>query len=261
LNDVITGLRGGVVAVTDVSALLPPDALRRLAGHFTAAELGAVGGTYQLDAAGSAGEAKYWRWQVATKCGEAALGAPLGLHGAFWAFRREAFEALAPDTINDDFMAPMQMIMRGWRVAYDPAIVVREAECSSPAQDLRRRQRIAAGNMQQLLRLLPLLHPGHGGIALAFLSGKALRVMMPLLIVIAALGSALLAPNSHLFTMLAICQIAGVGAAFAGLALGARAPRPFAFAAYALVGHAASGFGAARYVLSRPAQPWRRAAQ
>lgn len=260
LNEVIGGLRGGIVALTDVSALLPRDALRHIAAHFADPYLGAVGGSYVLEAAGSAGEAKYWRWQVAAKRGEAALGAPLGLHGAFWAFRREAFEPLAPDTINDDFIMPMQMVLRGWRVAYDANILVREAERSSPAQDLRRRRRIAAGNMQQLLRLLPLLHPRHGGVALAFLSGKALRVMMPLLILIAALGTALLAPGSAFFTLLAIAEVAGFAAALAGLALGARAPRLLAFAAYALAGHAASGWGAARYVLHRPAQPWRRAA-
>ena len=260
LNEVVGGLGKGIVALSDVSALLPADALRRIAAHFAEPGLGAVGGTYQLDDPGSAGEAKYWQWQVATKRGEAALGAPLGLHGAFWAFRREAFEALPADTINDDFILPMQMVLRGWRVAYDPTIVVREAERSSPAQDLRRRRRIAAGNMQQLLRLLPLLHPRHSGVALAFLSGKALRVMTPLLILIAALGTALLAPGSDFFTLLALAQIAGFAAALAGLALGERAPRLLAFAAYALVGHAASGWGAARYVLSRPAQPWRRAA-
>ena len=259
LNDVVGGLRGGIVALTDVSALLPPDALRRIATHFAEPGLGAVGGTYVLEQAGSAGEAKYWRWQVVGKRGEAALGAPLGLHGAFWAFRREAFETLAPDTINDDFILPMQMVQRGWRVAYDPDIRVREAECSSQAQDLRRRRRIAAGNMQQLLRLLPLLHPRHGAVAFAFLSGKALRVMIPLLILIAALGTALLAPHSTFFTMLAIAEVAGLVAALLGLALGSRAPRLLAFAAYALAGHAASGMGAARYVLSRPSQPWRRA--
>jgi cellulose synthase/poly-beta-1,6-N-acetylglucosamine synthase-like glycosyltransferase len=260
LNEVVGGLRGGIVALSDVSALLPPDALRRIAAHFADAGLGAVGGSYVLEKPGSAGEAKYWRWQVAGKRGEAALGAPLGLHGAFWAFRREAFKALAPDTINDDFILPMQMVLRGWRVAYDAEILVREAECSTPAEDLRRRRRIAAGNMQQMLRLLPLLHPRHGGVALAFLSGKALRVMMPLLILIACVGTALLAPRSTFFAMLAFAEVAGLLAALIGLALGSRAPRLLAFAAYALAGHAASGVGAARYMLSRPSQPWRRAA-
>jgi len=259
LNEVVGGVEGGLVALTDVSALLPPDALRRAAAHYADAALGAVGGTYVLDAPGSAGEAKYWRHQVAVKQGEAALGAPLGLHGAFWTFRRAAFAPLPADTINDDFILPCTMLLRGWRVAYDATIVVREAERSTPAQDLRRRRRIAAGNMQQLLRLWPLLHPRHGGVALAFLSGKALRVVMPALIVAALLGTLALAPHSTVFALLLAGEALGLAAALLGLRLGARAPRPLAFAAYALAGHAAGLLGAARYLLAHRATPWTRA--
>jgi len=263
LNDVVGGIGGGIVALTDVSALLPPDALRRAAAHFTDPALGAVGGTYVLDAPGSAGEAKYWRHQVLVKQGEAALGAPLGLHGAFWAMRRAAFAPLPADTINDDFMLPGIQLLAGWRVAYDSAIVVREAECSTPAQDQRRRRRIAAGNVQQLLRLWPLLHPRHGGVALAFLSGKALRVTMPALIVFALLGTLALAPHSGLFATLLAAQALGLLAALLGLRLGTRAPRLLAFAAYALAGHAAGLLGAFRYLLASrntsSTAPWGRA--
>jgi cellulose synthase/poly-beta-1,6-N-acetylglucosamine synthase-like glycosyltransferase len=264
LNAVLGGIEGGIIALTDVSALLPPDALRRAAAHFADPALGAVGGTYVLDAPGSAGEAKYWRHQVAVKRGEAALGAPLGLHGAFWALRRDAFAALPADTINDDFILPGMMLLAGWRVAYDPSIVVREAERSTPAQDQRRRRRIAAGNMQQLLRLWPLLHPRHGGVALAFLSGKALRVAMPALIVLALLGTLALAPHSTLFAALLAAEALGLLAALLGLRMGARAPRLLAFAAYALAGHAAGLLGATRYLLSRrdnasASAPWGRA--
>lgn len=48
------------------------------------------------------------------KRGEAALGAPLGLHGAFYAIRRSAWAALPPDTINDDFILPLEIFGRGW---------------------------------------------------------------------------------------------------------------------------------------------------
>ncbi|MFZ4408608.1 MAG: glycosyltransferase, partial [Paracraurococcus sp.] len=150
LNELIGALPPGIVALSDISAMLPPDALRRAAAHFAAPRLAAVGGTYVLERAGSAGEAKYWQYQVAVKRGEAALGAPLGLHGAFWAFRREAWVPLPPDTINDDFLWPAGMVERGWGVAYDETIRTREAEVADPALDARRRRRIAAGNAQQL---------------------------------------------------------------------------------------------------------------
>lgn len=260
LNATIAGLAEPMVALTDVSAMLPADALRRAAAHFADPGLGAVGGTYLLEAPGAAGEAGYWAYQRRVKQGEAALGAPLGMHGAFWAFRRAAFEALPADTINDDFILPVGMLLRGWRLAYDTGIGVREAEASDRATEARRRRRIAAGNAQQLIRLWPLLHPRHGGVALAFASGKALRVVMPPLILLAVLGALALAPGSGFFAVLAAGEALGIGAALAGLALGRRAPRILAFCGYALAGHVASGIGVVRHLLSPAQGPWRRAA-
>lgn len=258
LQEAVAGLSEPIIALTDVSAMLPPEALRRAAAYFTQARLGAVGGGYALDAA-SPGETAYWRHQVSVKRGEAALGAPLGLHGAFWAFRREAFIAVPPDTINDDFVLPCLMIRDGWRVAYAPEIAVREAECSTVRQDLRRRRRIARGNMQQLLRLWPLLHPRHGAIALAFLSGKALRVVMPLLLLVSGLGTVALAASSPVFAVLALAGGAGLLAALLGLWLGERAPRALRVAAYALAGHAVGLLGAVEQLFTRRAGPWSRA--
>jgi len=54
-------------------------------------------------------------------------------------------------------------------------------------------------------------------VAFAFGSGKALRVVMPFLIVLSTLGSLQLATTSLLFTLLAAGQIAG----FLGAAVGA----------------------------------------
>ena len=260
LNEAIGAARSEIVALSDVSAMLPPDALRRAGAWFSDASLGAVGGTYALDRPGSAGEAAYWAMQTAVKRGEAALGAPLGMHGAFWAFRRQAWMPVAADTINDDFIMPMHMMLCGWGLAYDPAIVVREAERSDPALDARRRRRIAAGNAQQLVRCLALLHPRHGGVALSFASGKALRVLMPFIVAVALLGTLVLAPSSTVFMVLAICEAAAIVLAACGALLGTRAPRPLAVLHYAAAGSLASLMGVARYVLKGQRRPWRRAA-
>jgi cellulose synthase/poly-beta-1,6-N-acetylglucosamine synthase-like glycosyltransferase len=259
LNETIEALPPGIVALSDISAMLPPDALRRTAAHFADPRLGAVGGTYLLERAGSAGEAKYWQYQVAVKRGEAALGAPLGLHGAFWAFRREAWSPLPPDTINDDFLWPAHMVEQGWGIAYDESIRTREAEVADPGLDARRRRRIAAGNAQQLWRARGLLHPRHGGIALAFASGKALRVAMPFLLLLAVLGTLALASASYVFLFLAVCEAIGLGLAGVAALLGSRAPKPLAILHYMIAGHIASAIGVARYLLFRPRTPWRRA--
>jgi cellulose synthase/poly-beta-1,6-N-acetylglucosamine synthase-like glycosyltransferase len=260
LNETIAAVTTEVVVLTDVSAMLAADALLRTGAHFADPRLGAVGGTYKLTRAGSAGEAKYWQVQIAVKRGEAALGAPLGLHGAMYAFRRAAWAPLPADTINDDFILPTEIFGRGWRVAYDETIVAWEAEVSNPAMEQRRRRRIAAGNAQQLWRLLWLLNPRHGGVALAFASGKALRVLMPFLICAGVLGCAAEAIDSVEFAALLGLQLAGLAAAALAMALGERAPKLLAIARYIVAGHTASLIGTMRYATGHDRKPWRRAA-
>jgi lipopolysaccharide/colanic/teichoic acid biosynthesis glycosyltransferase len=259
LNEGIPMAGGEIVVLSDVSAMLPADALRRAVAHFADPQLGAVGGTYRLQQASCDGEATYWTMQLGVKRGEAALGAPLGLHGAFYAFRRVAWAPLQADTINDDFVLPMQIFGRGWRVAYDDQIVAVEAERADPALEFGRRRRIAAGNTQQLLRMASLLHPRHGGVAFAFASGKALRVLMPLLIIVGLLGSLELSRTSDFFASLAAVQVLGLLAAVVGALLGAHAPKPLALAHYVVAGHLASLDGVRRYATGECRQPWQRA--
>jgi cellulose synthase/poly-beta-1,6-N-acetylglucosamine synthase-like glycosyltransferase len=236
LNGTIAMVKTEVVVLTDVSAMLPPDALLRAAAHFADPDLGAVGGTYRLNKPGSAGEANYWKYQVAVKRGEAAMGCPLGLHGAFYAFRRAAWAPLPADTINDDFIMPLEIFGRGWRVAYDETIVAYEDEMTTPAQETSRRRRIAGGNAQQIIRLAWLLNPKFGCV----------------------LGSVILAAGSAMFATLAAMQIAGLLGAAAGALLGNAAPRALAVARYAVAGHMASATGVVRYFSGAYAKPWRR---
>lgn len=260
LNEAIAAVSTEVVVLSDISAMLPPDAIRRAAAHFADPKLGAVGGAYRLATMGSAGESAYWRYQVAVKRAEAAMGAPLGLHGAFYALRRAAWAPLPADTINDDFILPMEIFGRGWRVAYDETFVAWEAEVASEQTDVRRRRRIAAGNAQQLARLLWLLHPRHGGVALSFGSGKALRVLMPFMIVLSVVSSALLSADSLFFALMALLQLGGLACAATGAVAGPRAPRLFAVAKYAVAGHFASAIGVTRYCARMDRSPWRRTA-
>ena len=259
VNDAVAMATAEILVMTDVSAMLPADALRRATGHFADPRVGAAGGTYRIRHSSSEGEAAYWSVQLSVKRGEAALGAPLGLHGAFYAVRRLAWQPLPADTINDDFILPMQVYLRGWKVIYDDTIVADEIECVRPGVEYRRRRRIAAGNAQQLRRLLPLLHPRHGGVAFAFASGKALRVLMPLVIVLGLLGSLALCGQSDLFAFLAVGQIVGLICAAAGALLGDRASGPFALAHYIVAGHLMGLSGLGSYLMGHYRGPWVRA--
>jgi cellulose synthase/poly-beta-1,6-N-acetylglucosamine synthase-like glycosyltransferase len=260
LNLVIPLCESDLIALSDASALISMDALLIAADHFTDPKVGIVCGTYRLLQPGNSGEDTYWVYQLTIKEAEAALGAPLGAHGAFYLLRRSLFRPLAPDTINDDFILPMQIVAKGYQAVYDRRMLALELEQASIDLDLRRRRRIAAGNMQQAIRMRRLMLPTYGGIAFAFLSGKALRAVMPFLMLFCLLGSAMLTADSMLFAAALLAQIGVYGLALARhLIPHCRWPRPVDTIHYLVGGHVAGFIGASRYLLGLERGRWRRA--
>ena len=259
LNDAIASVHTELVALSDVSALISLDALLVAAEHFSDPEVGVVAATYRMVKAGSAGENTYWRYQTSIKEGESALGAPLGVHGAFYLFRHNLFRALASDTINDDFILPMDIVAQGYRAVYDPEIVAVELECAEQVMDHRRRRRIGAGNLQQAIRMRKLLHPRFRGIAFAFASGKALRAVMPLLLLTLFVGSFALAFTSSFFAALFALQCMGYGIAMVRHAvLPKPVPRLIDIIHYLVSGHVAGLIGGARYLMGLERGRWHR---
>ena len=259
VNELMQEIDTEFVALSDVSSLVSVDALQIAAWHFRDPHLGVLNGSYRLLEPGSEGEAAYWAYQRNIKMSEAALGATIGAHGAFYLFRRHLFEPLAPDTINDDFILPMNIVARGYRAGYEPAISILELEGSNLQTDRQRRLRISAGNLQQLIRLKHLLLPRHRGVAFLFLSGKALRVAMPFLMIAAFTGSLLLASGSKFFTALAVAQLLFYGlATWQLLTRRESASRHLKLMAYFLDGHLATLSGIVRYLLGFERGRWKR---
>jgi len=260
LNQQIAKATGDIVALSDASALISGDALLRAAAHFFRPEVAVVCATYELSRGAEPGEQAYWRYQRKVKVAEARLAAPMGAHGALYFFRRALWEPLPADTINDDFILPMRMVLRRYQAVYDESIVATELETTAPGHDFRRRIRIGAGNMQQLLRLPRLGDPRRGNLALVFLSGKALRAVMPFVIAAAfLLGAALAAGVGGIYTWLLLLNLALVGLAIIGAVSTRAAELPlFSHTRYALAGHIANGWGALQVLTGRHGELWKR---
>jgi cellulose synthase/poly-beta-1,6-N-acetylglucosamine synthase-like glycosyltransferase len=258
LNEEIGQAQSEIIALSDASAVVSPDALLRAAAHFSAPNVGVVCATYVLQDEADPGEQAYWAYQRNLKMQEARAAAPMGAHGAFYLFRRRLWERLPPDTINDDFILPMRMVRDGHRAVYDETIVATELEKTAPGQDFRRRVRIGAGNMQQFLRLLSLGNPRHGLTAFVFLSGKGLRALMPLILAAATLLCAgLAARGEELYVYLFAAKILLFLAALLGGTFPAAGKFPLVrYLTYAATGHAASGWGAILLLTGKHAAVW-----
>ncbi len=263
LNEVIANRSAEIIVLSDVSATVEPNALLRSVAYFSDPRVGFVCPTYALRKPGSPGEAAYWTYQTRLKADEAALDSPLGAHGAFYLFRRQHWRALPPDTINDDFILPMRIVLQGLRGIYDPTIVAYEEETTRHDDEFRRRVRIGAGNMQQAIRLFRLADPRRPGLAFTFLSGKALRAVVPFLLVLLLLSNVWLAISpDRLYRGMLGLQLAFYGLATAViLTRQMQWPGPARWAAYFVEGHLANLFGGARYLAGLDRGRWKRAAQ
>lgn len=261
LNQTIPQTDCDVVALSDASAMLEPDAIRRAAGHFADPAVGVVCPSYKISENSSEGERAYWAYQTRIKADEAALGSPIGAHGAFYLFRRSEWSALPSDTINDDVIIPMRIVSRGFQAVYDTSITAVEIETTQPGQEWQRRVRIGAGNLQQAIRLVSLANPLRPGLAFTFLSGKALRAAMPFIAVAAELAMMTAAVcGNTLMTALLVAQTLVLIAARPEVSSQMPAlARPAMWLNYLVDGYAASFVGAARYLTGYERSPWGKA--
>lgn len=195
LKDGVKRAKYEYLVFSDVSALLPVNALLMLDTNFQDASVGAVSGGYCFAKKGSLGEQKYWQYQRQVRERESSVASVIGAHGAFYAIRSDCFEEIPADTINDDFLIPMQVIKQGYRVLYDARVSAIELEQVELGQDMRRRLRIAAGNFQQMLMLTALMNPKYGWNAVNFISGKVLRALMPFILLFILISNVVLAAS------------------------------------------------------------------
>lgn len=263
INETVKIIQADLIAFSDVSSLISCDALHICARHFFVSKphsttgvaparsekpVGVVTGFYRLLNPANNGESTYWQHQCKQQLAESTMGAVQGAHGAFYMIKAELFKPLPYDTINDDFVIPMQIVGLGYQAIMEPNINALELEKTSRHQEASRRVRIAAGNMQQLFRLRNLLNPKYRNVAFMFASGKTLRVFMPHLMIIAFLGSALLAPISFIFSLFLGCQILAYGLGLLSILL----PHHFTSftpLSYLIKGHYYSFIGSTGYLI------------
>ncbi|WP_096619101.1 glycosyltransferase family 2 protein [Candidatus Enterovibrio altilux] len=250
INKSMSLVHEDIVAMSDISSLISIDALLIASKHFENLSVGVVNSCYHL-LSPTNGEKKYWDYQNTLQHREAKMGATLGAHGALYLIRRRLFAPLAADTINDDFVLPMSIMVQGYRVNSDDTINAIELEPTNANQDFNRRIRIGAGNYQQLIRLTALLNPKYGGVAFTFASGKALRVVMPFFMLIALGGWMWLAQYHILFAIGTAVQLF-IYAVVAAITMLNVAPKNTLIVTlcYLVSGHAANMIGTLKYIVS-----------
>lgn len=173
-----------ILVFTDVSALSSLDCLQRVVHAFSDQHVGVLSGDYLLFDGDIAEQNTYWAYQNTLRKAEGSLGAVIGVPGAMYAIRSELVELIPKRTINDDFVLPMLAMEKGCKAIVDPDINIVEMDKDTNKAEKQRRIRIGAGNLQQVFMLKRMLSPKFGWLAFNFASGKALRGIMPLILLV-----------------------------------------------------------------------------
>lgn len=150
------------VVFTDANTFLNADAIKYICRHYADPTVGSVAGEkrVQIDAnadASAAGEGFYWKYESALKKWDSELYSVVGAAGELFSVRRELYEDVPPDTVLDDFMISMLIAAKGYRIIYEPEAYALETASENVSEELKRKIRIAAGGIQSIMRLKPLL--------------------------------------------------------------------------------------------------------
>ena len=170
-----------IVVFTDANTMVNRQAIREIVLAFEDPRVGCVAGEKRIavqakDNAASGGEGIYWRYESTLKALDARLYSAVGAAGELFAVRRELFAEMERDTLLDDFVLSLRIAMQGYIIAYCTEAYAIESGSADMREEEKRKVRIAAGGLQSIWRLRPLLNPFRYGIlSFQYVSHRVLR--------------------------------------------------------------------------------------
>lgn len=157
VNDALDAASNDLVFRTDCDARLGDDAIEHAVANLQDERIGGVTGRQTEVIGDSDVETEYRGLQERNQAFESALDSTLIVHGPCFAFERELFRPLPPDTVADDTEIGVGIRKAGKRVVMDPAMEFAEAGISDVRARRQRKDRRAVGLLQLLFRHTDLL--------------------------------------------------------------------------------------------------------
>lgn len=254
--------RGEILVFTDANSMFRPDALTKLVRHFDDPKVGyTVGRQLYRHSNGSASaksENAYWNYELVLKAWESRLSSVVGADGAIYALRKELFEPLAPEDIND-FVLPLKVVAKGYRGVFDPEAVCYEDAAPDFRGEFRRKYRIVNRSVRAVCKVPQSLNPiPVGWFAFQLLAHKVLRWFAPFfLVTMLAASVGLAASGSTIFGMMLGLQLAGYGCALMYHLPALRRVRIVYLAHYFLLINIAAAMGILLLVRGRTIGTWK----
>ncbi|MCE5205374.1 MAG: glycosyltransferase family 2 protein [Porphyromonadaceae bacterium] len=170
-----------IVVFTDANTLINREAVKEIVKSFSDPRTGCVAGEKRIytkakDVVSSGGEGAYWRYESTLKDLDSRFCTAVGAAGELFAIRTALFQEMREDTLLDDFVLSLQIARKGYRIAYCKNAYATESASLDMQEEEKRKVRIAAGGIQAIWRLRPLLNIfRHGCLSFQYISHRVLR--------------------------------------------------------------------------------------
>lgn len=250
LNAAVKQATGEIVVFSDANSLYKSDALRKLVRNFADASTGFVTGESQYKdierSVSGRTEGLYWKYEMGLKLFESKIGSMVGADGAIYAIRRNLYEPLQPEDIND-FVNPLQIVAKGYRGIYEPEAVCYEETAGDLIQEFRRKRRIVNRSWRGLFKVKQVLNVFRFPIfSIQLLSHKLLRWLVPFVLILFLIVNFCLSTSGPLYAFTLALQIIVYGLALIGFCVKkykSDLPAVFAFPLYFCIVNLASLLG------------------
>lgn len=195
----------------DIRPQIRPESLRQLVNNFADPAVGCAAGELDLlqnghDLTTRVVSSTYWRYEQWIRRSEAAWDSPVGVYGGFYAVRRDLATSFPAGTILDDMFQPLAIIRQGYRSVLDPNARVYDTWPKRIDSEFHRKVRTLAGNFQ-LFEIAPWVLTTQNRVMVQLISHKALRLIVPYLLVLLLGSSLFLSSGSAFYAVFAAIQI------------------------------------------------------
>ncbi len=178
IEDAFSEFKGEIIVFSDANSFYNKEAIKVLVQPFQFEKVGCVAGEKRV--VGNDGkldaEGLYWKYESFLKKIDSEIYSIVGAAGEIFAIRKDLFEKLPENTINEDFVLTMNIASKGYRVIYAPDAYAIETPTTSIFEEFKRRIRISTGGIQSIFILKNLFDiRRHKFLSFQFISHRILR--------------------------------------------------------------------------------------
>ena len=223
LNLIQQESKGDIIVFSDANSIYDKNALLKLVQNFSDCTVGYVTGKMvyvnqdgSLVGDGCSAYMKYENW---LRSKESTLGSVVGVDGGVDAMRNSLYEGLREDQLPD-FVQPLKIVEKGFRVVYEPEALLKEDSLSDASGEYAMRVRVTLRALWALHDMRVLFNPLHFGFfSFQLLSHKLLRYLAFVPICLVFISNIFLLGAHLAYILIFIGQVLFYGCAGLGMKL------------------------------------------